>query len=115
MLPLVKEEINHCRSLLSEKLSDKKGLNKVDTNRLGYGPYLTLIDPGKMCVITILELLKLNSTGGVIEGMRTARAVISVGKAIEMEFRSEQVLKSESQAFRDVNKKSPEFKTGTKC
>ncbi|CAI4437194.1 BAI_1a_G0016520.mRNA.1.CDS.1 [Saccharomyces cerevisiae] len=110
MLPLVKEEINHCRSLLSEKLSDKKSLNKVDTNRLGYGPYLTLIDPGKMCVITILELLKLNSTGGVIEGMRTARAVISVGKAIEMEFRSEQVLKSESQAFRDVNKKSPEFK-----
>lgn len=110
MLPLVKEEINHCKSLLLEKPYDKKSLNKVDTNRLGYGPYLTLIDPGKMCVITILELLKLNSTGGVIEGMRTARAVISVGKAIEMEFRSEQVLKSESQTFRDVNKKSPEFK-----
>ncbi|EJS43925.1 rpo41p [Saccharomyces arboricola H-6] len=110
MLPLVKEEIKHCKSSLSEKPTDKKGLTKVEINRLGYGPYLTLIDPGKMCVITILELLKLNSTGGVIEGMRTARAVISVGKAIEMEFRSEQVLKSESQTFRDVNKKSPEFK-----
>ncbi|CAI4060872.1 hypothetical protein SKDZ_06G0280 [Saccharomyces kudriavzevii ZP591] len=112
MLPLVQEEINHCKSLSLERPSpsDKKHLNKVETNRLDYGPYLTLIDPGKMCVITILELLKLNSTGGVIEGMRTARAVISVGKAIEMEFRSEQVLKSESQTFRDVNKKSPEFK-----
>ncbi|CAI4061921.1 hypothetical protein SUVZ_06G0150 [Saccharomyces uvarum] len=110
MLPLIKEEISHCKSLLSEKSVNKRALNKVDSNRLGYGPYLTLIDPGKMCVITILELLKLNSTGGVIEGMRTARAVISVGKAIEMEFRSEQILKSESQTFRDVNKKSPEFK-----
>lgn len=27
--------------------------------RQEYGPYLTLVDPEKMCVITILELLKL--------------------------------------------------------
>lgn len=42
--------------------------------------------------------------------MRTARAVISVGKAIEMEFRAELLLKNESHVFKDINKKSHEFK-----
>ncbi|CAL9728247.1 DNA-directed RNA polymerase, mitochondrial [Monosporozyma unispora] len=97
MLPLVKEEIAH--------VHDKQLLKNTD-----FANYLKLVNPEKMCVITILELLKLNSTGGIMEGMRTARAVISVGKAIEMEFRSEQLLKTESRIFKEVNKKSNEFK-----
>ncbi|SCU90961.1 LANO_0D10374g1_1 [Lachancea nothofagi CBS 11611] len=113
MLPLVKEEVKRCAELANKSSQDpslspqEKKQNKA---RQDYGPYLTLVDPEKMCVITILELLKLNSTGGVIEGMRTARAVISVGKAIEMEFRAELLLKNESHVFKDVNKKSHEFK-----
>lgn len=75
-----------------------------------YGPYLLLVEPEKMCVITILELLKLQSSGGVSEGMRTARAVLSVGKSIEMEFRSEKLLRSENKMFKEVNKRSHEFK-----
>ncbi|SCU83460.1 LADA_0C11584g1_1 [Lachancea dasiensis] len=113
MLPLVKEEVKRCTDIANKAVSDpslssqEKKQNKA---RQEYGPYLTLVDPEKMCVITILELLKLNSTGGVIEGMRTARAVISVGKAIEMEFRAELLLKNESHVFKDINKKSHEFK-----
>lgn len=114
MLPLVKEELKRCNEAMTAKLSrsPENSSHEIKQNkaRLEYGPYLSLVDPEKMCVITILELLKLNSTGGVIEGMRTARAVIAVGKAIEMEFRSEQLLKSESQTFKDVNKKSHQFK-----
>ncbi|GAV49885.1 hypothetical protein ZYGR_0S00170 [Zygosaccharomyces rouxii] len=114
MLPLVKEEVKLCSQVFDGYANEKKNASKEDAKqeraRLDYGPYLSLVDPEKMCVITILELLKLNSTGGIIEGMRTARAVISVGKAIEMEFRSEQLLKSESQAFRDLGKNSHELK-----
>lgn len=113
MLPLLKEEVKLCSGVASGKeLAKRLSSEEVRQNRArqDYGPYLSLVDPEKMCVITILELLKLNSTGGVIEGMRTARAVIAVGKAIEMEFRSEQLLKSEHQMFKDVNRKSHEFK-----
>ncbi|KAL3240124.1 DNA-directed RNA polymerase [Nakaseomyces bracarensis] len=104
MLPLVKEELKRC----TEELNNPKPSKK--TSRTDYAPYFKLVNPEKMCVITILEILKLNSTGGVIDGMRTARAVISVSKAIELEFRSEQLLRSENQTFKDVNKKSHEFK-----
>ena len=102
MLPLMKKEVARCKR---EMLAAKGPSKKYD-----YAPYLALVNPEKMCVITILELLKLNSTGGIAEGMRTARAVISVGKSIEMEFRSEQLLKNESYMLKDINKKSNEFK-----
>lgn len=108
MLPLLKDEVAQCKE---ELLKEKSGMsNKKSNRRSDYAPYLTLVNPEKMCVIVILELLKLNSTGGILEGMRTARAVISVGKSIEMEFRSEQLLKNESYLLKDMNKKSSEFK-----
>lgn len=105
MLPILKEEIDNCKRYLNQDT-----VTKAAPNRSDYAPYLTLVDPEKMCVIVILELLKLNSTGGISEGMRTARAVISAGKSIEMEFRSEQLLKNESYLLKDINKKSNEFK-----
>jgi hypothetical protein len=39
-------------------------------------------------VITILELMRLHGTGGVAEGMKTSRALVSVGKAVEGECRA---------------------------
>ena len=38
-----------------------------------------------MALITIMELLRLQGSGGIAEGMKTARAVICVGQAIELE------------------------------
>lgn len=113
MVPLMKEEINRCKKLVENQKWDIKGtrhLSPDDKARSDYAPYLVLVNLEKMCVITILELLKLQSSGGVSEGMRTARAVLSVGKAVEMEFRSETLLKSEHQMFKDLNRKSHEFK-----
>lgn len=42
-----------------------------------------------MSLITILELMRLQGTGGVTEGMKTARALLTVGKAIELEYKAE--------------------------
>ncbi|AET37737.1 DNA-directed RNA polymerase Ecym_1514 [Eremothecium cymbalariae DBVPG len=111
MYPLVREEVKRCKELVN-LIDTKKPVqhSPKDKARMEYAPYLTLLNPEKMSVITILELLSLNSTGGVSEGMRTARAVMAIGKAVEMEFRSEALLKSENQMFKDVSKKSPEFK-----
>lgn len=98
MLPFVQEEVELCRKLLSNEIqtsslsSEEK---KQMKDRAFYAPYLVLIPPKKLTVITILELLKLNSTGGIVDGMRTARAVISVGKAIELEYKSQSLVAAE--------------------
>ncbi|KAK9474234.1 uncharacterized protein V1510DRAFT_412798 [Dipodascopsis tothii] len=64
--------------------------------RFNYGPYLRLVESSKLSVITMLEIIKLHSTGGVVEGMRTARAVLAVGRAVEMEYNADRLLNSEA-------------------
>lgn len=98
MLPYVEEEVRLCNALLNNEVDvalltpeEKKQMK----DRLFYAPYLVLIPPKKLSVITVLELLKLNSTGGIVDGMRTARAVISVGKAIELEYKSQSLVAAE--------------------
>lgn len=111
MLPLVKQEVAECKILLEEpniinkhKMGPERDLLK---DRLFYAPYLTLVPPEKLCAITILEILKLNSTGGVVDGMRTARAVVSVGRAIELEYKSQKLLEIEGKSLnRKVNTKN---------
>lgn len=56
------------------------------------GPFLSLLKPEKLSLIVILELMRLQGTGGVSEGMKTARALLTVGKAVEMEYKA-QILK----------------------
>jgi hypothetical protein len=51
-------------------------------------PFLRLLPASKLAVITILELMRLHGTGGVAEGMKTSRALVSVGKAVEGECRA---------------------------
>ncbi|CAE6492233.1 unnamed protein product, partial [Rhizoctonia solani] len=48
-------------------------------------PFLRLLDTSKLAMITILELMRLHGTGGVSEGMKTSRALIAVGRAVETE------------------------------
>ncbi|EKM52814.1 uncharacterized protein PHACADRAFT_261459 [Phanerochaete carnosa HHB-10118-sp] len=57
-------------------------------------PFLTLIKPEKLSLITILELMHLQGAGGVSDGMKTARALISVGKAVEIEYKAEMCKKN---------------------
>lgn len=109
MLPFVQEEVDLCRKLLSNEilLSYLSGDEKKQMkDRSFYAPYLVLIPPKKLTVITILELLKLNSTGGIVDGMRTARAVISVGKAIELEYKSQSLVAAEKRFLTRKSKNS---------
>lgn len=112
LLPYVKEEVNQCNKILSGEVTihnckpDDKALVK---DRSYYAPYLTLVPPEKMCAVTILELLRLNSTGGVADGMRTARAVIAVGKAIEVEYKSQKLMDSEGSSISKKTRSAKEW------
>ncbi|ORZ23659.1 hypothetical protein BCR42DRAFT_447312 [Absidia repens] len=75
VIPLLKEEIEKCVNIKGK-----------DVERRSYGPFLTLLPVEKLSIITILELLRLHNSSGIADGMKTARAVIDVGKAVEMEY-----------------------------
>lgn len=77
--PSVASIPRHLKNEIKDDISIKE--------RYEYAPYLCSVKPESLAPITMLELLRLNSTGGVAEGMRTARAVLSVGKAVEVEYR----------------------------
>lgn len=50
-------------------------------------------------MITILELMHLQGSGGVNDGMKTARAILAVGKAVEMEHKAEMCKKNNISFF----------------
>jgi DNA-directed RNA polymerase, mitochondrial len=61
------------------------------------GPFLSLVNPEKLSLITILELMRLQGSGGVLDGMKTARALLSVGKAVELEYKAQMCKKNNIQ------------------
>jgi len=52
-------------------------------------PYLALVKPERLSMITILEIMRLQGSGGVYDGMKTTRALVGVGKAVEMEYKAQ--------------------------
>ncbi|KAF8229392.1 DNA/RNA polymerase [Tricholoma matsutake] len=52
-------------------------------------PYLSLVKPERLSLITITEIMGLHGSGGVHGGMKTTRALISVGRAVELEYKSQ--------------------------
>ncbi|KAI8377793.1 uncharacterized protein BYT42DRAFT_546425 [Radiomyces spectabilis] len=85
LAPLIKEELERCENA-----------GPRETERRMYGPFLKLLPPEKLSIITILELLRLHNSSGIADGMKTARAIIDVGKAVEMEYNATQIKKSSS-------------------
>lgn len=53
------------------------------------GPFLTLVRPEKLSLLTILEVMRLQGSGGGVYGMKMTRALIAVGKAVENEYKAE--------------------------
>ncbi|KAG0091794.1 DNA-directed RNA polymerase [Podila epicladia] len=95
----IKVELKRIESTLERRsMSEDAALDK---DRLLYGPFLKLLSPDKLSIITILELLRLNNSGGIIEGMKSARALIGVGKAVESEYNAEQMTKKSNKALFD--------------
>ncbi|KAF8890704.1 hypothetical protein BD779DRAFT_1438161 [Infundibulicybe gibba] len=52
-------------------------------------PYLSLVKAERLSLITILEIMRLQGSGGVYDGMKTTRALIGVGKAVEIEYKAQ--------------------------
>ncbi|KAN0065347.1 DNA-directed RNA polymerase [Thecaphora frezii] len=66
-------------------------------------PFLRLLPVNKLALITILELMRMaGSTGGVESGMKTARALLQVGRAIELEYHAE-VVRKNPQIFQNAH------------
>lgn len=57
-------------------------------------PFLSLVKAEKLSLITILEIMRLQGTGGITDGMKTARALIAVGHAVEMEYKAQMCKKN---------------------
>ncbi|CAB5354995.1 unnamed protein product [Rhizophagus irregularis] len=84
LVPLIQEELKRCKN---------KDTLLTDRERASYGPFLQLLSAEKLSAITILELLRQNGGGGIGEGVKTTRAVLSIGKSVENEYNSEQLKK----------------------
>jgi DNA-directed RNA polymerase len=52
-------------------------------------PFLSLVKPERLSLITILEIMRLQGSGGVYDGMKTTRALVAVGKGVEMEYKAQ--------------------------
>ncbi|KAJ7468690.1 DNA/RNA polymerase [Mycena latifolia] len=52
-------------------------------------PYLSLVKADKLSMLTVIELMRLHGSGGIADGMKTARALIAVGKAVENEYKTQ--------------------------
>ncbi|CEP18198.1 hypothetical protein [Parasitella parasitica] len=87
MLPLVKEEVERCDAATSR-----------ENERRLYGPFLKVLPPETLSIVTILELLRLHNSSGIGDGMKTARAIIDVGKSVEMEYNAVQI-KNKARGF----------------
>lgn len=85
MVPLIEEEIQRCDAATVR-----------ESDRRAYGPFLKLLKKETLSIVTILELLRLHNSSGIGDGMKTARAIIDVGKAVEMEYNAVQIKKKSS-------------------
>ncbi|KAG0004081.1 DNA-directed RNA polymerase [Entomortierella chlamydospora] len=95
----IKAELKRVDAVLEQRsLSEDAALDK---DRMLYGPFLKLLSPDKLSMITILEMLRLNNSGGIVEGMKSARALIGIGKAVESEYNAEQLTKKSNKALFD--------------
>ncbi|KAG2225140.1 hypothetical protein INT45_011823 [Circinella minor] len=79
-VPLIVKEIEECDAVQGR-----------GQDRKMYGPFLKLLKPETLSMITMMELLRLHNSSGIADGMKTARAVIDVGKAVEMEYNAIQI------------------------
>ncbi|KAH9856180.1 DNA/RNA polymerase [Lenzites betulinus] len=69
-------------------------LKKKSKDEAQLTPFLKLLKPEKLSLITVLELMHLHGSGGVQDGMKTARALLAVGRAVESEYKAEMCKKN---------------------
>lgn len=102
MMPLIEEEFQKIDELLKYNKAAlvppevRKKHGKSFQDRFEYGPFLRLAKKENLPAITMMELLRLNSTKGVSEGIKSVKAVLAVGKNVEVEYRLQSMKEKES-------------------
>ncbi|KAG9299736.1 hypothetical protein G9A89_013096 [Geosiphon pyriformis] len=100
LVPLIEEELKKIKGagkrMAKSVPSFDENINTSERNehdRQSYGLFLQLLKADKLSAITILEILRLQGTSGIIEGMKSATALIAIGQAVENEYNAEQMKK----------------------
>ena len=82
---------------LTEEIKTLINSEQLKTHPMRLSSFLSLLKPDTLSLITILEVMRLHGTGGIHDGMKTGRALIQVGKAVEMEYKAEMCRKNNIQ------------------
>lgn len=53
--------------------------------------YLSLLPVEKLALITVLEVMRMAGSGGIVDGMKALRGMLSVGRAVETEYRADTI------------------------
>ncbi|KAF3938030.1 hypothetical protein ABW19_dt0200289 [Dactylella cylindrospora] len=88
MVPLIKQELKNV-----EEAEANPG-KTANFERCQYGPYLRLLPPEKLAGITITNIIRLATGWHDATAMKASAAVISIGRAVESEYISEQLKKA---------------------
>ncbi|KAI9593990.1 hypothetical protein BDF19DRAFT_424028 [Syncephalis fuscata] len=81
LTPLIEQEQESARIHIGKR---------KESTRNACAPFVGLLDAERLSVLTIQQMLRLHSTGGIVGGMKTARAVSEIGRVIEQEYCAEQ-------------------------
>jgi len=76
------------KKIREDAMQDKLRI-KENKNHSLLRSFLQLVKVERLSLITILEIMRLQGSGGLTDGMKTTRAVVSVGKAVEAEYRAQ--------------------------
>ena len=68
----------------------------MDLDRCAYGPFLALLAPEKLAMITIHEMLSLYNANGVRNAIGSSRALVAIGRGVQYEYNAQQVQKYHS-------------------
>ncbi|VDC07236.1 unnamed protein product [Peniophora sp. CBMAI 1063] len=77
------------KDIRAVRREEDRAVGGSDKDITRVAPFLELLKPEKLALITILEIMRLHGTGGIADGMKTARALLVVGKAVESEYKAE--------------------------
>jgi DNA-directed RNA polymerase, mitochondrial len=92
---LVKEEASEFTHFLPRYLVQPLPTEiRSGKKRRQLAPFLSLIKPEKLSLITILEIMRLNGSGGIADGMKLARGLVCVGRAVELEYKAQMCKKN---------------------
>ena len=92
LVPLIKEEIQRAR-IAAARTAQARGGAAGSVDRCLYGPFLGLMEPEKIAAITMIELLQAHTMNGIGTGLKTSRAVLQVGREIELEYLAHKIQK----------------------